>query len=1031
MANHINAANLSIYHRLSTTTILVSLLLTLFFFEPVQARKLTRVVVPGNSSTIFINEIHYDNTGTDANEGVEIAGPAGTNLAGWSVVLYNGSGGASYDTIALSGTIPTQQGGYGTLNFLRAGIQNGSPDGLALVNSSNTLVQFLCYEGTFAATNGVASGRTCTDIGVSEDGNNAVNTSLQLQGSGTTYGDFAWAGPITQTRGAVNTGQTFGGGGGTPSLTINDVALAEGNAGTTTFTFTVSLSAAAPAGGVTFDIATADGTAQDGNPAGEDNDYVARALTGQTIPASSTNYTFDVTVNGDTTPEPNETFFVNVTNVTGATVGDGQGLGTINNDEVTLVSINQIQGGGSTSPFAGQTVTTTGIVTAIRNNGFFIQTPDALADADTNTSEGIFVFTSSAPSPSTVALGNSVQVSGTVSEFVPSQDLNNPPLTELTFATTTLNSTGNPLPSPIVLTGTETTAPSETSNPLDTLEEYEGMRVLVNSLTVVSPTGGNVSEANATATSNGVFFGVVTGVARPFREPGIAIPDPVPAPMPPDVPRFDTNPERIRVNSFGQTGGTAINVTTNAVLTNLVGVLDYSFRTYTILPDPASPPTVAGNISAIPLPAPTNFELTVGSFNLERFFDTVNDPGGDPVLTTTAFNNRLNKASLAIRNVLRTPDALGVIEVENLTTLQTLATKINNDAVAELQPNPNYQAYLVEGNDVGGIDVGFLVKSARVTVVDVTQFGKTDTFVNPNDGTSDLLNDRPPLRLRATVQDAGNRPFAFTVIVNHLRSLSGVGNPTPSGSGTEGGRVRFKRRAQAEYLANLVQGFQTADPNERILLVGDFNAFQFNDGFVDSIGTIKGTPAPASQVVLPSSDLVNPNLINLVETAPAGEQYSFLFDGNAQVLDHILTTQNLQSRTTRFQYARLDADFPETFRNDPNRPERISDHDAPVAYISLTAPTAASVDIGGRIKTANLSRLSGRIFVTLLNTSTGETQTTAVNPAGYYRFANLEVGVDYIITPRAKRYIFTPGSEFLSLLEEQTKIDFTAQPLSK
>ncbi|HQN10390.1 MAG TPA: Calx-beta domain-containing protein, partial [Thermoanaerobaculia bacterium] len=95
-----------------------------------------------------------------------------------------------------------------------------------------------------------------------------------------------------------------------PALSINDVTLAEGNSGTTTFTFTVSLSVPAPAGGVTFDIATVDNTATTA-----DNDYTANALTGQTIPEGSTGpYTFNVTVNGDATPESNETFFVNVTN---------------------------------------------------------------------------------------------------------------------------------------------------------------------------------------------------------------------------------------------------------------------------------------------------------------------------------------------------------------------------------------------------------------------------------------------------------------------------------------------------------------------------------------------------------------------------------------------------------------------------------------------------------------------------------------------------------------------------------------------
>src|SRR5205085_2866924 len=112
-----------------------------------------------------------------------------------------------------------------------------------------------------------------------------------------------------------------------PNLTINDVSLNEGNAGTTSFTFTVSLSAPAGPGGVTFDIATADGTAT------APGDYTAKSLTAQTIPAGSSTYSFTVLVNGDTSPETNETFLVNVTNVTGATVTDGQGQGTIVNDD--------------------------------------------------------------------------------------------------------------------------------------------------------------------------------------------------------------------------------------------------------------------------------------------------------------------------------------------------------------------------------------------------------------------------------------------------------------------------------------------------------------------------------------------------------------------------------------------------------------------------------------------------------------------------------------------------------------------------
>ncbi len=149
-----------------------------------------------------------------------------------------------------------------------------------------------------------------------------------------------------------------------PTLTINDVTLAEGNAGTTSFTFTVSLSAPAGPGGVTFDIATANGTATAGV------DYVANSLTGQTIPAGASTYSFTVLVNGDTLNELADTFFVNVTNVTNAIVGDGQGIGTITNDDpLPSFSINDatvIEGNAGTvnavftvtlSAASGQTTT--------------------------------------------------------------------------------------------------------------------------------------------------------------------------------------------------------------------------------------------------------------------------------------------------------------------------------------------------------------------------------------------------------------------------------------------------------------------------------------------------------------------------------------------------------------------------------------------------------------------------------------------------------------------------------------------------
>lgn len=168
------------------------------------------------AASVFFNEIHYDNTGGDTGEAIEIAGQAGTDLTGWSIHLYNGNGGALYNTINLFGSLANQQNGFGTLSFLQAGIQNGSPDGLALVDATNNVIQFLSYEGSFTALGGAANGLTSTDIGVSESGSTLVGNSLQLVGMGTVSSDFTWATAMINTFGTVNTAQTFTGGGQQP-----------------------------------------------------------------------------------------------------------------------------------------------------------------------------------------------------------------------------------------------------------------------------------------------------------------------------------------------------------------------------------------------------------------------------------------------------------------------------------------------------------------------------------------------------------------------------------------------------------------------------------------------------------------------------------------------------------------------------------------------------------------------------------------------------------------------------------------------
>ena len=167
------------------------------------------LVPPVSPIGAWINEIHYDNSGTDTGEFVEIAGAAGTSLTGWSIVAYNGNGGGPYLTFALSGTIPSQQNGMGTRAFSIPGLQNGSPDGIALVNAAGVVLEFLSYEGALTATSGPASGMSATQIPTIQDDTTPVGQSLQRQGTGRAPGAFTWSAPRAMTLGAVNTGQTL------------------------------------------------------------------------------------------------------------------------------------------------------------------------------------------------------------------------------------------------------------------------------------------------------------------------------------------------------------------------------------------------------------------------------------------------------------------------------------------------------------------------------------------------------------------------------------------------------------------------------------------------------------------------------------------------------------------------------------------------------------------------------------------------------------------------------------------------------
>jgi predicted extracellular nuclease len=270
-----------------------------------------------------------------------------------------------------------------------------------------------------------------------------------------------------------------------------------------------------------------------------------------------------------------------------------------------------------------------------------------------------------------------------------------------------------------------------------------------------------------------------------------------------------------------------------------------------------------------------------------------------------------------VRQALGSPDVVAVQEAENLSTLQDLASRIQAD-----DPTVIYAAHLLEGNDVGGIDVGFLVRDT-VRVDSIEQFGKDDLFEFA--GSTAPLNDRPPLVLRGA-HIAHGADFPITVINVHQRSLSGI-------DGSDGPRIRAKRHEQALRLSRFIDMLQDRDAGMRLVVIGDFNAFEFTDGYVDVMGQVTGNPDPAGALV-PATDEVSADLVNQTLNLPAAERYSFVFDGTAQSLDHALTSQSLNTWVRAVQHSRGNADAPSAFDTDATTSLRTSDHDGTVVFFT-------------------------------------------------------------------------------------------------
>jgi predicted extracellular nuclease len=906
-----------------------------------------------STATAFINELHYDNSGSDTGEQFEIAGNAGLDLSGWSVVLYNGNGGASYGTVNLSGVIPDQDNGFGTLAFERSGIQNGSPDGIALVNGAD-VIEFLSYEGSFSASDGPAAGMTSTDIGVSEASSTMVGYSLQLTGTGNSSSDFTWAAAQPNTFGAPNTGQVFGGSEPPPSLdfVINEIHAdpASGLAGDANgdgirdfsqdeFVEIVNTSAS--------DIDVSGWTLADGfgqrhvfpagsvvesgcavvvfggnTPTGAFGASLVQIASsgslglnngGDTVTLSDGAINLSVSYGGEggdnqsltLAPDVSGTSYVKHTSASGSggtlfspgTQADGSQFSGCDVLPQGPFAIHEIQGSGAASPFDGVLVlTTSNVVTAVGPEGFSMQTPAGLEDNTVDTSEGIYVYTNSAP---TVAVGDLVVVTGLVREFFDLTEITGNPVIDVVGSMST--------PAPVVfdenVPSPDPTAPSCALE----FECYEGMLVQI--------TGGTVGASNLRFGSDPVAEVTVTAAGeRPFREPGVEFPGlgiPSIATWDGNPEIFELDPDKLGLSNQVIPAGSRFDAT---------GIIGFEFGDYELWPS---------SLTVVPAAIPSSVrdrqraELTVGSLNMFRLFDDVNDPGeprsdgatrNDTVVSSTEYDRRRAKFVNYIVNVLKAPDVLAVQEVEKLGVLEDLAADM---AAVDV----NYTAYVEEGNDIGTIEVGFLVRDT-MAVDAITQLNKDEIL----DFDGSLLHDRPPLLLEGrSINEGADYPIAVMVV--HNRSLNRIDDPN------DGDRVRAKRLAQAESIAQEINDLQTANPDVRLVVLGDFNAFEFSDGYVDAVGVISGSFDPEASL-LPGTDYVDLDLLNHIYSLPENERYSFVFRGSAQALDHALASMTLDMSFRGLEFGRGNADAAVGQIYDDSTSLRSSDHDGLVLFIS-------------------------------------------------------------------------------------------------
>ena len=692
------------------------------------------------------------------------------------------------------------------------------------------------------------------------------------------------------------------------------------------------------------------------------------AVTGDlsSIGGSSAQDFFDDGTNGDAVA--NDDTFSYLATVDAATsagakslplsVSDGQGRVGTGAIQLTVttpaqrLAIHDIQGASHISPYRGVRVTTTGVVTALRTNGFNLQDPDP--DASDATSEGIFVFTSGAP---TVAVGDAAQVSALVAEFRPggASGTGNLTNTELDSPTVTVSSHGNPLPPPVVVGAGGRVPPTEviddqstgdvetrttfdpSHNGIDFWESLEGMRVEITDAVAVGPTNsfGETPVVPASVASVRTPRGGV--VLRPN----------------------DANPERVVVDDAIVAMPT-MNVG-DTYSGPVVGVLDYNFDNF-FLEATESVSRVDGGIAPTVAEPAGPGQVSLATFNVENLAPS------DPA----AKYARL--ASIVVQN-LGAPDVIAVEEVQDNSGATDNGVVEADVTIGKLEDaiaaagGPAYDAREIDpvddqdgGQPGGNIRVVFLFRSDRgLSFVDAP--GGTSTTANFVTASGDLAYSPGRIDPANAAWTASRKPLAgefefqgqkLFVIANHwvakLPDDPLMGHVQPPQQPSETQRVQ-----QATAVRDFVRSIYAADASADVVVLGDLNDMQFSD----SLSTLDAAP-----------------LEDLITTLPENERYTYDFEGNSEALDHILLSPALAAQPFAYDVVHVNSEFA----------DQASDHDPQVVRLTMTRASSLAVadaagTYGGTVTlsaalTGGGSPLAGRTVTFTLNGAPAGSATT-------------------------------------------------------